>query len=129
MAAGGTVMDAFDTSLRRRPMAVGLKMAMILVVLVVIAAAWVGAYFWAKYTGQLKRVEHVVGQMDYTWPSWMGKGAKKATYQEPPAETNHVAFDPRDAALKRLQAELERQRQLLESLRHQKATPATPATT
>jgi len=122
-------MDAFDTSLSRRPRAVGLKLGVILLVLLVVGGAWVGAYLWAKHTGQLKRVEHAVAQMDYTWPSWMGKGAKKATYQEPPAETNHVAFDPRDAELKRLQAELERQRQLLESLRQQKATPATPATT
>jgi hypothetical protein len=116
-------MDAFDTSLRRRPLAVGLKIAVILFVLLVIAAAWVGAYLWAKHTGQLKRVEHVVGQMDYTWPAWMGNGAKKATYQEPPAEPNHVAFDPRDAEMKRLQRELDEQRRLLEALRQQKATP------
>jgi hypothetical protein len=116
-------MDAFDTSLSRRPRAVGLKLVVIALVLLVVVGAWVGAYFWAKASGQLKRVEHLVGQMDYQWPSWMSKGAKKATYDEPPA-ANHVAFDPKDELLRKLQRELDEQRRQLEELRNRKPVAA-----
>jgi type IV secretory pathway VirB10-like protein len=103
----GELMKAFDTSLSRGPMAVGLKLGVVFLVLLVVVGAWAGAYWWAKSTGRLKQVEHVVGQMDYQWPSWMSKGAKKATYQEPTPEVNHVAFDPRDEQLRRMQREID----------------------
>ncbi len=69
--------------------------------------------------------------MDYTWPSCMGKGAKKATYAEPPAQANHVAVDPRGKQLRRMQRELDEQRRLLVAMRQQKpvgaqTTPKVP---
>jgi len=113
-------MDAFDTSLSRRPRAVGLKLAVIALVLLVVAGAWVGAYWWAKSTGRLKQVEHAVSQFDYQWPSWMSKGAKKATYMEKAEENGRPAFDPRDELLRKLQRDLDEQRRQLEELRNRK---------
>ena len=123
-------MDAFDMSLSRRPQAVGLKVGVILFVLLIVAAAWLGAYWWAKAQGHLKPIERAVAQYDYGWPAWMSKGAKKATYGDDKPEVNGP--DPREAELKRLQRELDEQRRLLELMRKQKpattpaAKPATP---
>jgi type IV secretory pathway VirB10-like protein len=106
-------VDAFDTSLQRRPRAFGLKLGVIFIVLLVIVGAWVAAYYWAKSTGQLARIERTVGTYD-VWPSWMGKGVKKASYTDQTPAPNHVLGpDPRDAKLLELQRrldELERER-------------------
>jgi type IV secretory pathway VirB10-like protein len=51
----------------------------------------------------------------------MSKGAKKATYQEPPA-SNHVAFDPRDAQIRELQRRLDALER--ERLARQQSSPA-----
>ena len=119
-------MEAFDTTLNRRPRAVGVKLAVIALVLLVVVAAWGLAYWWAKSSGHLKPVERAVGHTDAVWPSWMGKGARKATYVETPVEGNHrPVVDPRDEQLRRLQRELEDQRRLMEQLRQQKAAPST----
>jgi type IV secretory pathway VirB10-like protein len=125
-------MDAFDPRLRRRPRAVGLRLGVVFLVVLVVVGAWAGAYWWAKATGQLKPIERAVAQYDYIWPYWMGKGAKKATYvEEPtPAVNDTPAVDPREAELRRLQRELEEQRRLLEALRQQKpAAPVAKSTT
>jgi type IV secretory pathway VirB10-like protein len=122
-------MATFHPGLQRRPRAVGVRIGVAMMVLLVIAGAWAGAIWWAKSTGQLKPIERAVAQYDYVWPHWMGKGAKKATYVDDKPEVNGI--DPRDAELKRLQRELEEQRRLLELMRQQKmSTPATakPAT-
>ena len=53
-------MDAFDTTLHRRPRAVGLRLGVVFLVVLVVVGAWVGAYWWAKSTGQLKPIERAV---------------------------------------------------------------------
>jgi type IV secretory pathway VirB10-like protein len=125
-------MDAFDPRLRRRPRAVGLKLGVVFLVLLAVVGAWAGAYWWAKSKGYLDPIERAAAQYDYVWPSWMGKGAKKATYvEEPqPAVNGAPAVDPRDAELRRLQRELAEQRRLLEALRqHKPAAPVAKPTT
>jgi type IV secretory pathway VirB10-like protein len=120
-------MDQFDTGLHRRPRAVGLRLGVIALVLLVVVGAWVGAYWWAKATGQLKPIERAVAQYDYVWPHWMSKGAKKASYVETPQDgTQITTIDPRDEQLRRLQRELDEQRRQLELLRQQKPATAAP---
>ena len=115
-------MDTFHPGLRRRPRAVGLRLGVIFLVLLVVVGAWGGAYWWAKSQGHLKPIERAVSQYDYIWPHWMGKGAKKATYVDAPG-ANHVAGpDPRDAELRRLAAELD----ALKRSRHSPPAPAAP---
>jgi hypothetical protein len=122
-------VDGFDTGLHRRPRAVGLKLGVVFLVVLVVFGAWVGAYWWAKATGQLKPIERAGAQYDYVWPHWMSKGAKKATYVETPQDGNHVAApDPREEQLRRLQRELDEQRRWLELLRQQKPAPAKAIT-
>jgi type IV secretory pathway VirB10-like protein len=117
-------MDPFDTGLRRRPRAVGLRLGVIFLVLVAVVGAWVGAYWWAKSQGHLKPIERAVAHYDYMWPHWMGKGAKKATYVKAPQDGKPMAaVDPRDEQLRRLQRELDEQRRLLELMRQQKPAP------
>jgi type IV secretory pathway VirB10-like protein len=119
-------MDAFDPQLRRRPRGVGLRLGVIVLVLVVVVGAWVGAYWWALSQGHLKTVERAVAPYDSLWPWWMGKGAKKATYVEPGQNGSPLAaVDPRDEQLRKLQRELDEQRRVLELMRQQK--PAPPA--
>jgi Bacterial conjugation TrbI-like protein len=120
-------MDPFDTGLRRRPRAVGLRLGVIFLVLLGVIGAWVGAYWWAKSQGHLKPIERAVAPYDYLWPHWMGKGAKKPTYVASPQDGQLIAaVDPRDEQLRRLQRELEEQRRLLELMRQQKPAPPPP---
>jgi type IV secretory pathway VirB10-like protein len=120
-------MDAFDPRLRRRPRAVGLRLGVIFLVLLVVIGAWVGAYWWAKAQGHLKPIERAVAQYEYIWPHWMGKGAKKPTYVESPQDGHPAAaVDPRDEQLRRLQRELDEQRRMLELMRQQKPAPPPP---
>jgi type IV secretory pathway VirB10-like protein len=120
-------MDPFDTGLRRRPRAVGLRLGVVFLVVLVVVGAWVGAYWWAKSQGHLKPIERAVAQYDYIGPYWMGKGAKKPTYVESPQDGHPIAaVDPREEQLRRLQQELDEQRRLLELMRQQKPAPPPP---
>jgi type IV secretory pathway VirB10-like protein len=121
-------MAAFNTRLPRRPQAVGVRLAVVLMILLVVSGAWVGAYWWAKRQGHLKPVERALAEYDYGWPAWMSKGAKKATYTEP--EPNGVAgTDPREEELKRLKARMDAQDRELAALRSRQATTATATQT
>jgi len=118
-------VEAFDTALQRRPWAVGPKIGVILLVVIVVVGAWVGAYYWAKAQGHLKPIERMVAESQI-WPSWMGKGVKGATYTGPTPVANGI--DPRDAQLRALQRQLDDQQRALEALRQQKKEPPTVTT-
>jgi hypothetical protein len=122
-SSGGAAMQGFDAGLSRRPRAVGVRVAVVLLLVLVIGGAWVGAYLWLKGTGHLRPIKRAVAQADYSWPPWMGKGAKKVTYTtEEPASNHVVATAPQDGELRRLQRELEDLRRQLAARPH--PTPA-----
>jgi len=128
-------MPGFDTGLSRRPRAVGVRVAVVLLLVLVVGGAWVGAYFWLQGTGHLRPIERAVAQSDYGWPPWMGKGGKKATYMAEEPEGNHVmATAPHDAELRRLQQELDALRRQLAArpqptpVTATRNTPAPPPT-